>query len=657
MVSCLLFPLCAHAQEVLSVDTLKKLSIEELLNMEVTSVSRRAEPLSAAAAAVQVVTREDIRRSGATSIPEALRLAGNIQIGQKNAHDWAISARGFNTDLSNKLLVQIDGRTVYTPLFSGVFWDRQDYLLEDIERIEVISGPGGTLWGANAVNGVINIITRRAQQTQGLYAEVGGGTELRSSVGARYGGRIGENIAYRVYGKYFDRDESALPEGLASDAWHMAQAGFRFEVGGSSNRLTLQGDYYRGDLGLVTGDNSDTRGGNFLLRWNKQFSQRSSIRLRMYYDNTWLDQAVPPAFTEDGSFELAPAGRLIDNLNTYDIDFQHTLDAGDRHRFVWGVGFRRTHNDVTNAPALAFIPEELDRDLVSAFVQDRISFHENFALTIGTKVEHNDYTGFEFEPNVRMQFDLPNAQTLWASVSRAVRMPSRIDRHVRLPTPNFSPVVDHLLIGGEDFISETVIAYEAGYRAQIAATLFSSLSAFYNVYDHLRSTTVSPPDPDFGLPFPFFYENNLEGETYGIEVTLTWQALEWWKLHTAYNYLEGDIRVKAGRADFNNALNETADPKHRFSLRSSMELTEDVTLDAGYRWIDGFTYNNAGTAEGFPGYQELEVSLGWTLSPTLRLSVTGQNLLHDKHEEYPISGGTRVAIQRSVYGKLAMRLP
>lgn len=660
ILSCLLLP-CAFsfAQQVPSVDTLKKLSIEELLNMEVTSVSRRAEPLSSAAAAVQVITREDIRRSGATSIPEALRLAGNIQIGQKNAHDWAISARGFNTDLSNKLLVLIDGRTVYTPLFSGVFWDRQDYLLEDIERIEVISGPGGTLWGANAVNGIINIITRSAKETKGLYAEAGGGTELRSFVGARYGGSTGENVAYRVYGKYFDRDDAVFPDGGSSmDAWHMGQAGFRLDVGPSSNLITVHGDYYRGDLGLTTGGKSDTHGGNLLVRWNKRFSDNSAIRLRVYYDNTWLDQAVPPTLTEDGSFELAPAGRLKDNLNTYDVDFQHTLHAGTHHLFVWGLGFRQTHNDVTSAPALAFVPAELDRSLFSVFLQDKIAIQENFAFTVGTKLEHNDYTGIEFEPNVRLQYDLPHDQTLWASVSRAVRMPSRIDRHVRLPTPNFSPVVDNLLVGGEGFISETVIAYEAGYRAQIASALFGSLSAFYNVYDHLRSTSTSPPDPVFGLPFPLFYENNLEGETYGLELTLTWQALSWWKLHTSYDYLEGDIRVKEGASDFNNALNETADPKHRFSLRSSMELTSTIALDAGYRWIDEFTYNNAGNAENFDGYHELEVCLGWQLSPALRLSVTGQNLLHDNHEEYPISGGgTRTAIQRSVYGKIACRLP
>jgi iron complex outermembrane receptor protein len=657
--SCLLFPLAfACAQEVFTVDTLKKLSIEDLLNMEVTSVSRRAEPLSSAPAAVQVITHEDISRSGVSSIPEALRLAGNIQIAQKSAHSWAISTRGFNTDLANKLLVLIDGRTVYTPLFSGVQWDRQDYLLEDIERIEVISGPGGTLWGANAVNGVINIITRDARQTQGLYAEAGGGTELQGFVGARYGGMVGENIAYRVYGKYFDRDDAALPEGGdASDGWNFGQAGFKMEMGSSSNTVTLQGDYYRGDLGLTTGDDLKSRGGNFLVRWNKKFSDRSEMRLRLYYDHTWLDQAIPPTIGE-GDIVLASGGRLRDILNTYDIDFHHTIAAGQRHHVVWGLGFRHTHNDVTNSPALAFIPEELDRALYSVFIQDKLSITDDLAFTIGTKVEHNDYTGFEFEPSLRLQYELKHSQMLWAAVSRAVRMPSRIDRHVRLPTPNLAPFVENLLIGGEDFKSEIVIAYEAGYRAQIASTLFGSFSVFYNDYDRLRSTSLSPPDPIFELPFPFFYDNNLEGETYGIELTLTWQALDWWKLHTSYNYFEGDIRVKPGREDFNNALNETADPKHRFSLRSSMELGKNVDLETGYRWVDEFTYNNAGVEETFPSYHELEVCLSWRLSPALRLSVAGQNLLHDEHEEYPISGSDRsISIQRNVYGKLAVRLP
>jgi iron complex outermembrane receptor protein len=641
-----------------SADSLKKLSLEELMNLEVTSVSRREEKLSEVPSAIQVITQEEIRRSGATNIPEALRLAGNIQIGQKNAHDWAISARGFNTDLANKLLVLIDGRTVYTPLFSGVFWDRQDYLLEDIERIEVISGPGGTLWGANAVNGVINIITKKSDDTQGLYAEGDVGTELRYSAALRYGGKIGSNINYRVYGKYFDRDEAVLPDGTdAGDSWKFGQTGLRMDAHPSENNtVTVQGDYYDGDVNVATGGSTDVKGGNILSRWTHLFSEKSEVRLQLYYDKTFLNQPVPATYNDDQTVQLAPAGILQDNTDTYDLDFQHSLQAGVHNQVVWGFGYRHTHDQADNAPGLAFEPPVLDRNLFSVFAQDKIALTNNLALTLGTKVEHNDYTGFEFEPSTQLQFSVASNQTLWASVARAVRMPSRFDRDLRLPTPGFAPVVEELLIGGKDFKSETVLAYEVGYRAQVGSTISSSLSTFYNVYDDVRSTSLSPPNA-FGLPFPLFYENNLEGETYGVELTIKWQPIAWWRIHGTYNLFKADIREKPGKDDFNNALNETADPENRFLLRSSMNLLKHLELDAALRWNDSFTYSNAGVPAEVDSYTELQVRVGWHLSEKLELSVTGQNLLHDQHLEYVISGtNPREEIQRSVYGKLALRL-
>lgn len=642
----------------LSPDELKSLSLEELMNLEVTSVSRRVEKLSEVASAIQVITQEDIRRSGATSLPEALRLAGNIQIGQKNSHDWAISARGFNTDLANKLLVMIDGRTVYTPLFSGVFWDRQDYLLEDIERIEVISGPGGTLWGANAVNGVINIITKDSKDTQGLYAEAGGGTLLRHFAGLRYGGMVGPDISYRVYGKYFDRGETVFPNGEdAGDSWRMGQGGFRVEAMPSDkNSITFQSDYYDGNLNLTTGGSGDVKGGNILGRWSHTFSERSDVKLQVYYDKAFLTQYVPETWNEEHTVQLAPGGVLEDNADTYDFDFQHSFQVGERNKIVWGLGYRYTHDEVKNAPALAFEPTVLDRNLFSIFAQDRIPLAKDIFLTLGTKVEHNDYTGFEFEPSARVQSNITNDQTLWASVSRAVRMPSRIDRHVRLPTPGFAPVVETLLVGGADFDSETVIAYELGYRAQVGSKMSGSVSTFYNVYDHVRSTSLSPPDPNFGLPFPLFYANDLEGETYGFELSLTYQASDWWRLHSTYNLLNTDIRVTPGGQDFNNALNETADPENRFSLRSSMNLLRNMELDAALRWVDSFTYGDAGTPRTVESYTELQVRLAWRFNPKFEISVVGQNLLHDQHAEYAISGDNRsVNIQRSVYSKITCR--
>ncbi len=644
-------------QDLLTLDTLKKLSMEELLSIEVISVSKRAEKLTEAASAIQVITDEDIRRSGATSIPEALRLATNLHVAQKNSHDWAISARGFNTDLANKLLVLIDGRTVYTPLFSGIFWDRQDYLLEDIERIEVISGPGGTLWGANAVNGVINIITKKVSDTQGLYVEGGVGTQLRGSTGMRYGAQLGENVSLRVYGKYFDRDESVFPDGeAASDSWRMGQGGFRMDSKSSEkNEFTIQGDYYNGQANLSVGGKSDQRGGNILGRWSHIFSENSEMRLQVYYDRTFLKQDVAESRTNDNSIVLSPAGSLQDDLNTYDLDFQHSLRLGGHHHFVWGLGYRYTHDEVKNAPGLAFTPTVLDRNLFSVFMQDELSLSDNLSFTVGSKVEHNDYTGFEYEPSVRLQWNLISKQLLWTAVSRAVRMPSRIDRHIRIPTPGFAPIVENLLVGGANFRSETLIAYEIGHRMQVGTKLTSSLSGFYHVYDRVRSTSQSPPD-QYGLTFPLFYENNLEGETYGFEWRLTYQVADWWRMSGGYMLLREDIRVEPGKEDFNQALNETADPRNQFSIRSFINLSHSVEVYGGFRFVDSFQYNNGGVPGTVPHYSEFDVKLAWFPRKNLEVSVTGQNLLNAHHTEYVISSpNPRADVERSFYVKVAFQ--
>lgn len=645
-----------QGDEAINPNELKKLSIEELMKVEVTSVSRRSEKLTEVASAIQVITKEDIRRSGATSIPEALRLATNLHVAQKNSHDWAISARGFNTDLANKLLVLIDGRTVYTPLFSGVFWDRQDYLLEDIERIEVISGPGGTLWGSNAVNGVINIITKKSVDSQGLYAEAGAGNQVRGFGGLRYGGKIGSTVTYRVYGKYTDRDEAVLPEGKgAADSWRMGQGGFRLEATPSDkNAFTFQGDYYKSGVNLSTGGKSDVNGVNVMGRWSHSFSERSETILQLYYDRTYLDQPVPEARTSDNSLVLAPAGHLKDELHTYDLDFQHSFSVGDRNHLVWGLGYRFTHDKITNAPALAFVPEELDRNLISLFAQDELTVTKNILVTLGTKVEHNDYTKFEVEPSLRLQYHLTEKQSLWSAVSRAVRIPSRVDRHIRLPTPGFSPIIDNLLVGGQDFDSETVIAYELGYRGQFNSKITSSVSVFYNVYDKIRSTSPSPPPGFLGLPL--FYENNLEGETFGLEFTSTCQVTDWWRMVGGYTLFREDIRIKEGKTDFNNALNETADPRHRLLLQSFMNLNKKFSLDTRLRFVDSFVYSNSGVATTMSDYTELEIRLGYSPTRNLEFSVAGQNLLNDQHGEYVISSpNPRVEIERSVYLKAACR--
>ncbi len=630
-----------------AIETLKKLSIEELMDLEVTSVSKRPERLLEAPSAIQVVTGDDIRRSGASSIPEALRLAGNLHVAQKDAHSWGISARGFNTDSANKLLVLMDGRAVYTPLFSGVFWDRQDTLLEDIDRIEVISGPGGTLWGANAVNGVINITTKKAKDTQGGFLEAGAGNELTSLAAVRYGGKLADKVHYRVYGKHAERDNATLTDGSeAHDSWNTRQGGFRIDAENTTeDTFTLQGDLYAQGQDITTGGRSEVNGGNLLGRWTRVFSDEADMRLQVYYDRTQL--TLP---TQAQVF--APAGTFGDALDTYDLDFQHRFQLAAKHRFIWGLGYRFTHDVVTNAPSLAFLPPTLDQELFSGFLQDEISLPKDLVLTLGSKLEHNDYTGFEIQPGARLQWHLSERQMLWGAVSRAVRAPSRVDRDISLPAPGYLIVI---LQGGSRFQSENLTAYELGWRSQLGAAATLSVSTFLHDYTDLRSTTIGPPDPVFGLPFPFFYENNLEGRTYGVELSASCQVFDWWLLRGSYNLLKQDLSIKPGRTDFNNALNETADPEQQVSLRSSMDLPGRIELDAGLRWVDSLRANNVGVVAVVSDYAELDLRLAWRPRDNLELSLVGQNLLHRRHREYVRSNFPDVEIERSIHGKLTWR--
>ena len=627
----------------------KQLSLEELMDVDVTSVSRQPERFGDAPAAIQVITGDQIRRSGASSIPEALRLADNLDVAQKNSHDWAISARGFNTSLANKLLVLVDGRTVYTPLFAGVFWDQQDYLLEDIDRIEVISGPGGTLWGANAVNGVINIVTKDAKDTQGLYVDGGGGTWLRDFGGARYGGVLASNVYYRIYGKYFDRGDEVFSNGMdASDSWRMGQGGFRIDADSSDeNKLTLQGDYHASHENITTGGRANVAGGNILGRWTHTFSEDSDMSLQLYYDRTHLADPIPASPNS-----LEPAGILIDDLHTYDADFQHRFILGKRNHFVWGLGYRRTHEVDQNAPGLAFVPPTLDHNLFSAFVQDEITLLDNLSVTLGTKIEHNDYTGAEEEPSGRIQWNPTQKQMVWAAISRAVRMPSRVDEDERLPFgPPLSGIFGpNLLTGNSNFVSETVIAFELGYRAQLGEKISTSISGFYNLYDDIRSASLSP------TIFPVVFQNGLKGETYGFELTGDYQMLDWWRLHAGYDLLKEHIYVKSGQSDINNAHNEIGDPQQQVFLRSSMDLPKNIELDTALRWIDSLTLNSGANLATVPSYFELDARLAWRPTKNIELSVVGQNLLHDHHAEYGFPGSPATEqISRSIYGKVTCR--
>ena len=626
-------------------DALKNLSLDQLMDVEVTSVSRHPEKLLQSASAIQVITREDIRRSGATSIPEALRLADNLEVAQKNSHDWAISARGFNTALANKLLVMIDGRTVYTPLFSGVFWDVQDYLLEDIERIEVISGPGGTLWGANAVNGVINIITRKSADTQGLYAEGGGGNQLQEFGGARYGGSLGDATQFRVYGKYFDRGDESLADGSrADDSWHQAQGGFRLDSTLSAHDdLNVHGDFYDGRENETGINTARTGGGNLVGQWTHQSDSGSQLSLQSYYDRTHLADPIGETFI--ATIPIAPAGFLIDDLTTADVDFQYQLQLG-AHHLVWGAGYRHTHDVVQNAPGLGFFPTTLNQDLYSAFLQDEFALRSDLSLTAGSKIEHNDYTGFEFEPNLRLTWSGLQNQAVWGAISRAVRTPSRVDEDLKEAAPPRLVILE----GASDFKSEEVIAYELGYRARLDGHTTLTLSTYYNDYDNVRSTSFTP-----ATLIPFFFQNNLEGHTYGAELSANYQALDNWTLHLGYDLLQEHLHVKPGQFDLDAALNETSDPQQQVALRSSATFVGNIEFDTTLRWVDTLHTNNGSTRGVVPSYFGLDGRLAWHNARGIELSLVAQNMLSPRHVEYGYPSPLREQIDRSYFAKVAWR--
>jgi iron complex outermembrane receptor protein len=583
--------------------------------------------LSETASAIQVINQEDIRRSGAASLPEALRLASNLEVAQVDSRQWAISARGFNNTTANKMLVLIDGRTVYTPLYAGVFWDVQDPLMEDIDRIEVISGPGATLWGANAVNGVINVTSKNARDTQGLLFTGGGGTELRGFSSVRYGGQLSSKAHYRVYGKFFDRDSAVLRNGQdAADDWHMGQGGFRVDWDTSkSNLFTLQGDYYSGRMGQRSANDTVVDGGNVIGRWSHSFSDRSDLKLQLYYDRTHRN--VPNTFAE--------------TLDTYDVDFQHRFPLGDRQDIVWGFGYRLNKDNVTNSAGLAFLPPRVSRQAFSGFVQDEITVvKDRLHLTIGTKIEHNAFTGFEYEPSGRLAWKLSRRQTIWGAISRAVRTPSRIDRELFAPgSPPF------LLAGGPGFVSEELSAYELGYRTQASERFSLSLATFYNVYDNLRSVERQNPSASF----PLVIANGLKGESYGAELTGDYRITDRLRFKAGYTEMRIHIRPGPGSTDTSRGSGESHDPNRQIFLRPSVDFPRHVEFDAAFRFVGSIANQT------LPAYNELDMRWSWQPNPRLEFSIVGQNLLHDRHAEFG-SPNARREIERSVYGKVLWQL-
>ena len=603
---------------------LKKMSVEQLMDIEVTSVSKRPEKLSEAASAIQVVTADDVRRAGATSLPEALRAASNLEVAQIDSRQWAISARGFNNVFADKMLVLIDGRSVYTPLYAGVYWDVQDTMLEDLDRIEVISGPGATQWGANAVNGVINITSKSAKDTQGSLVTAGGGSELRTAAAARYGGQLAPGVFYRVYAKYFDRGDSVRPNGdKSNDAWRAGQAGFRVDwAPATDNQLTLQSDVYDGTEGQSGPDNIRANGGNLLGRWSRTLAENSDVKLQLYYDRT--HRRIPGSFTQ--------------NIDTYDLDFQHRRPLGPAHDLVWGFAYRLVDDGVQNTPANAFLPPRVKRQWLSSFLQDEIALvPDRWHVTLGTKVEHNDYTGFEFQPSARLAWTPDKQQTFWSAFSRAVRTPSRIDRDLYSPaTPPFR------IAGGSKVVSEKLLAAEFGYRVQLAPSLALALATFDNFYDDLRSLEpLTPP-----LAFPVEASSGLRGHSGGAELTADWRVTPSWRLRGGWTELRVSSEPQPGTRDRSTRDSIARDPNHQIFLRSLLDLSARWECDTDLRYVSEIGNQN------LPGYTELDVRLGWRPTAAWELSLSGQNLLHDHHAEFN-SPGARREIQRGFFGKAA----
>ncbi len=622
-------PLPGSASAVL-LDPMADMSIEELANIQITSVSKKPEALADAAASVYVITADAIRRSGADSLPEALRLAPNLQVAQVSGSGYAITARGLNgstTSAPNKLLVLIDGRSVYSPMFSGVFWDAQDVLMDDIDRIEVISGPGGTLWGVNAVNGVVNVITRGAQDTQGTLAALSAGS--RGADGAvRRGGRSG-GIDWRVYAKHLDRKHTALASSVASggrvnDARHQSQIGFRADWESGADRVTVHGDAYRGrseqaEPGSVsTGvplqlGNIETAGANLTGLWKRSLASGGRVSVQAYLERTL--RTVPPTFRQA--------------LNMADVQFMHSLPERGAHSLAWGANYRRSHDVIDNSVHLAFMPGRDGQTWASVFAQDEIVLGEAVRATLGARVERNDYTGAEWLPTARLTWKVAPAHTLWAGLSRTVRAPTRLDADVFIPG-----VPPYVLQGGPAVRAEVAKVAELGYRGQPAAGLSASVTVFYNDYDHLRTTELGP-DMTY-----LVFGNRMHGRASGIEAWGSYQLSPRWRLAAGMTGLHERLSLKAGSFEADAPGTAGKNPSHTVSLRSTYDLGGDKELEVALRKVAALSNPDV------PGYTALDARLQWLVSKALTVSLTGRNL-NGGHGEYGAIG-IRTEVPRSV---------
>lgn len=626
---------------------LTHLGLEELMNLEVYSPSKQAQALADSTSAAFVITQEDIRRSGVTNIPDALRLAPGVNVARIDANKWAISIRGFNGRFANKLLVMVDGRSIYTPAFAGVYWENQDLLLEDIERIEVIRGPGASLWGANAVNGVVNILTKKASDTRGLISLTAGDPQ-DNILGVRYSGTLGDRVNYRLYGKYLDQAGLLDEQGRdAKDDWHLGSGGFRLDwTPTEQDSATLQGGLSDGRLQqnlqvpTLVAPYSELRRDSGSLssaylhgRWERVLTTGSRLSLLMSYQNQHRRDGI-----------------LGFDIDTLDLEFQHSLALNDRHALVWGLGQRRYSDEYRPTTLGTMQPLKLDYDLFSVFLQDQISLRpQELELTLGARLEHNEFSGWEWQPNIRLLWTPHPQHRLWAAVSRAKRTPSRGDQGIGLDLMTVPPQTPQnplplpilsVFQGNRAFDSEQLTAYELGYRTWPSPQLSFDVAAFYNEYDDMRAVE---PRSDLGtleygyLRVPNLFVNAVRGRTYGCEIAANWQAADWWRLQWTYSFLQVELFDKAGFATLIPVVRNGSQPQYQTALRSSFDIRPGLEFDLWLYRIDDLPDLAVGTPAGttaVDGYYSLNARLGWHPSREVEFSLIGTNLVGPAHIEY-----------------------
>ena len=633
---------------------LKSLSLEQLGNLEVTTQSKEPTEVWNTPAAIFVLTTEDIRRSGVTSVPDALRLVPGVNVFRVNgSRNWAVGIRGLADQFSKYVLVLIDGRTVYSPLFGGVWWTINNVMLEDIDRIEVIRGPGGTIWGADAVNGVINIVTKHSQETKGTLISAGGGNVDQNTEDLRYGSEH-NRWTWRGDAFGFVRSPEYHLQNQPDYDWSRdGQVGFRLDHNTPSREFTLQGDAYWGKFGdaqrlstydpptaITSYQSTNVSGGNLRTRWRNRFSNQSDIYLQAFWS---YDHRIGSNFGEE--------------RNTFDIDFLHRLPPTAHQQFTYGLGIRLSPSTVNQTiPTGTFDPLDKTDSIYSAFLQEELRLvPDKLSLTIGTKLEHNNYTGFEYQPNARLLFKPNDKFSAWAAVSRAVRTPDRVDEDIQVDVFAVrSPVIFARVIGNHNLIAERLIAYGGGFRTLIHPRFYFSASGFYNAYRNLiaqgglkRTPAPIPPFPPGTTLFTLQFTNGIHGASDGAEIAPDWQATSFWRIRPGLSYLNIDLNDEPGFKDTVTLKNlRGSSPTYQAFVQSEINLPRHFEFDQSFRYVDSLP------AQSVRAYTTADARIGWNPTKNLSLSLTGQNLFQPHHAEFGIDPPPAVLIKRGIYAKL-----